>query len=112
MGKLLYSEPGYEFSNSGSGATAIKAGDVVVSGALFGIAATPIAVGGKGFVYTQGAFEVDITAGITAAVGAVAYWKAADSTIVTTDGSGANAAVGYFIKAVAATDTTVQILIG
>lgn len=110
MGKLINTQPGYVYTNSG--AAAIKAGDIVVNNSLFGVAASPIPVGGKGLVFTAGTFALDITAGVTANQGAVAYWDATNSTIVATSGSGANAAIGYFVKAVTSTDTVAEVIIG
>ena len=101
MGKLINTQPGYVYTNSG--AAAIKAGDIVVNNSLFGVAASPIPVGGKGLVFT---------AGVTANQGAVAYWDATNSTIVASSGSGANAAIGYFVKAVTSTDTVAEVIIG
>lgn len=109
MGKLINTQAGYVYTNAGS--AAIKAGDIVVNNALFGVAATPIPVGEKGLVFTAGTFALDIKAGVTANQGAVAYWDASNGTIVASAGSG-NPAIGYFVKAVTATDTVAEVIIG
>lgn len=66
---------------------AVKSGDGVLIGSLFGIAAHSAAAGGDFTMLTTGVFEMPKVPADAAAMGQKIYWKAADR-ICTTEATG------------------------
>lgn len=68
---------------NGTGAT-VKSGDVVVIGALIGVAVADIIDGDTGSVDLSGVFELPKLAGQSFAFGAKLYWDATAKNLTTT----------------------------
>jgi len=95
-------------------AAAVSAGDVVVQGALVGIATRDIAALALGALETKGAADI-VQAAVTFAVGGGVYWDADGNPVGGTAGTGAattsatgNTFCGYALEITAATDTTIR----
>lgn len=90
---------------------AITGGDVVVQGALVGIAKGDVANGALGSLAVYGVFDVVKAggAGVTFAVGATVYWDDSNNLAVATDGSGANKSLGKCVLAAADDDVKVRV---
>jgi predicted RecA/RadA family phage recombinase len=91
----------------------VAAGDVIVQGDLVGVSKSPIPTGHVGALAVQGVFDFpkEAEGGVTFAVGAIAYWDAANSFAVATDGAGANKRLGKVLVAAADADALVRILL-
>lgn len=83
----------------------ISAGDVVVIGALVGVANGAIASGKTGAIATEGVFEVEKDDAAISA-GAVVYWTGSKATASADNGASGDSQVSYVVmgKAVAAAD--------
>jgi predicted RecA/RadA family phage recombinase len=89
--------------------TDLPMGAVVVQGSLVGIANRPIPAGSLGSLTLEGVFDVPVTPGTTAAVGAPLYWDPATQIATSNAGSGANPPLGVVVQAIAATDTLARV---
>jgi predicted RecA/RadA family phage recombinase len=69
-------------------AAAIKAGDGVVVGTIFGIAATDGAIGDTVQIQVEGVFELPKVAAVAMNQGARAYWNVAAGQVVAAPGAG------------------------
>jgi len=89
----------------------VTAGDVVVQGDLVGIAKLDIASGALGALAVEGVFDVakEAGGGVTFAVGAPAYWDAANEVAVASDSEGANKLLGKAVLAAGDNDATVRV---
>lgn len=89
----------------------VTGGDVVVQGSLIGVAKLDIKSGKPGALTVEGVFDFAKAggAGVTFAVGALAYWDDTNNLAVATDGSGANKLLGKVVKAAVDADTTVRV---
>lgn len=107
MAKLRQNTGCYDWTNTGD--TTLPSGAPILNGSLFGFLVRETKPGEKGAVQTNGIWEIDVTASSTANVGAIAYWDASNAKVITT--AGTNQPIGVFTKAVAATDTTCEVMI-
>lgn len=93
--------------------SAVAVGEVVVQGELVGVAPKAIAANAHGSLAVAGVFDFPKAgvAGVTFAAGAHAYWDAANSKAVTTDGgAGApNKLIGKAVLAAIDEATTVRV---
>jgi len=94
----------------------VAAGQVVVQGAMIGVAKTPIAAGALGALAVRGIFDV-VKANEQQAVGAALYWDADGNPYGGTAGTGCatttaggNTFIGFAQAAAGATDETVRVL--
>jgi predicted RecA/RadA family phage recombinase len=89
----------------------VAAGEVIVQGDLVGVAKMTIPTGHAGALAVEGIFDFakEAEGGVTFAVGALAYWDAANKFAVPTDGAGANKRLGKVVVAAADADTTVRV---
>lgn len=87
----------------------IAAGDVVIAGALHGVAPYGIAQGMTGVVEREGEFEIEFDGAAAASQGAAAYWNATAKKVTGT--STDNTLIGYFSVAAAAGDATCRVIL-
>lgn len=89
----------------------VASGDVFVLGSLIGVAKLDIKSGKLGALTVEGIFDFAKAAGagVTFAVGALAYWDDTNNVAVATDGTGANKLLGKVVKAAADADGTVRV---
>lgn len=85
----------------------VAAGDVVVVGALVGVAPRPIAAGVTGALAVEGVFALPCPTGATGAQGSAISWVAASGIAHPSTGTVA----GKLAKARAATDTVVHVIL-
>ena len=85
----------------------VAAGDVVVIGALIGVAPRPIAANALGALAIEGVFSLPCASGATGALGSAINWYATSGVAHASTG----VAAGKLAKARAAADTTVHVLI-
>jgi predicted RecA/RadA family phage recombinase len=76
---------------------AVSAGDLVVVGSLFGVAATDAENGADVVINTSGVFTLPKVSAQAWTVGAKVYWVAADGEATTTAGS--NLLIGHAVEA-------------
>lgn len=107
MAKLRQNSGCYDWVNTGD--TALPSGAPVLNGSLFGFLVRETQPGQAGAVQVDGIWEIDVTASTTANIGAIAYWDATNAKVTTV--AGTNQPIGVFIKAVAATDETCEVMI-
>jgi predicted RecA/RadA family phage recombinase len=74
---------------------ALKAGDGVVVGKAFGVAANDVAIGGKAEVSVQGVFSFKRTGGVTLTEGAAVSFDETTQMIVATGGKIIGYCVGH-----------------
>lgn len=87
--------------------SAVAAGDVVVIGAMVGVAPRPIAANTLGALAIEGIFSLPCATGATGAQGSAINWYATSGVAHASTG----VAAGKLAKARAADDTTVHVLI-
>lgn len=88
-------------------AAAVAAGDVVVIGALVGVAPRPIAAGVMGALAVEGVFEIACATGATGAQGsAISYYEVSGVAHAST-----GTAAGKLAKARLVGDTSVQVIL-
>ena len=89
---------------------AVAAGDVIVQGDLVGVAKNAIAANVKGALSVAGVFAFPKATTSTSAltVGTKVYWN--DSSDIVSTSSGDGKYIGKVVKAAAAADTTVDVL--
>jgi len=85
-------------------AGAVSTGDVVVSGALIGVALVDIAAGATGSVATTGVWSLP-KAAEDLTEGAAVYWNGTAVTATATD----NDAIGHVVAAAASADATCHV---
>lgn len=85
---------------------AVAAGDVVVQGAVIGIAPAPIAAGEKGALIVEGVADFTKLTGDTMAVGVRAYWN--ESLSIATTTAAGNVFLGKVVTGTTS-ETTVRI---
>ena len=83
---------------------AVSAGDVVVSGALIGVALVDIAAGETGAVATTGVWSLPKAAEVLAE-GTAVYWNGSAVTATATD----NDAIGHVVDEAASGDATCNV---
>lgn len=88
-------------------AAAVAAGEVVVLGALVGVAPRPIAANALGSVAVDGVFSMPCATGATGAQGSAINWYATSGVAHASTG----VAAGKLAKARAADDTTVHVIL-
>jgi len=88
-------------------ASAVAAGEVVVVGALVGVAPRAIAANAVGALSVEGVFEMPVATGATGAQGSAINWYAVSGVAHASTG----VAAGKLAKARVAGDATVQVLI-
>jgi len=88
----------------------VAAGAVVVQGELVGVAKTPIAANSLGALAVEGVFDFPKARGGGSAItaGAQLYWDDTNDIATTSDGAGANKAIGKAVLAAADADATVR----
>jgi predicted RecA/RadA family phage recombinase len=87
----------------------IVSGQGVLTGALFGVAATTQAEGVDVEIATHGVFDLDKMANTTFTVGAVVYWDTATKTATSSVSTGGgDARVGVALAAAGSSDSTVR----
>lgn len=84
--------------------SAVKSGDGVLVGGLFGVAATDADSGAPVEVKTTGVFTLPKTSAQAWTVGAAVYWDGTKCT--TADGSGANTKIGHAVEIAANPSST------
>ena len=89
----------------------VAAGDVVVQGALVGMAKLDIAANELGALAVTGVFDLPKAAGAGTAIaaGKKVYWDAADKQAKEDAEAGANAYLGKTVKAAVDADATVRV---
>jgi len=98
--------------------SAVAAGDIVLQGALLGIAIQPIAANALGILAVRGVYDmVKITGAIAA--GVAVYWDVTGNPLGGVAASGAvtatataNQFIGYATKAAASGDEAVEVVMG
>lgn len=88
-------------------AAAVAAGDVVVIGALVGVAPRAIAANAVGALAVEGVFEIPCATGATGAQGSAISYYAVSGVAHASTGT----AAGKLAKARLAADTSVQVLL-
>jgi predicted RecA/RadA family phage recombinase len=88
-------------------ASAVAAGDVVVVGALVGVAPRAIAANAVGALSVEGVFELPVATGATGAQGSAINWYAVSGVAHASTGT----AAGKLAKARLVGDTTVQVIL-
>lgn len=88
-------------------AAAVAAGEVVVLGALVGVAPRPIAANALGSVAVDGVFSLPCASGVTGAQGSAINWYATSGVAHASTG----VAAGKLAKARGADDTTVHVIL-
>jgi len=86
---------------------AVAAGDVVVIGALVGVAPRPIAANALGALVVEGVHSLPCATGATGAQGSAILWSAASGIANASTGTTA----GKLAKARLATDATVDVIL-
>ena len=102
-----YVQEGKILNHTASGAD-IKSGDLIVMGAIAGIAKTDIADGKTGAVHIEGVYSVPKASGAVTQ-GAKLYWNNANSNLTTT--ASGNVIVGIAAEPSASGDANVKILL-
>jgi predicted RecA/RadA family phage recombinase len=87
--------------------SAVAAGEVVVIGAIIGVAPRPIAANALGSLQVEGVFEMPVATGATGAQGSAINWYAVSGVAHASTG----VAAGKLAKARLAADTTVQVIL-
>jgi len=88
-------------------ASAVAAGDVIVVGALVGVAPRAIAANSLGSLVVEGVVEMPVATGATGAQGSAINWNATSGVAHASTG----VAAGKLAKARLAADTTVQVIL-
>lgn len=88
---------------------AVSAGDVVISGALIGIAVGDIAANATGVISTSGVYEIVKDSGAIT-LGAKVYWDASGKVATATSTS--NTEIGVAVLAAAEGDSTCLVKLG
>lgn len=106
-----YVQPGRVLDYLNSGSAAIASGQVVVIGAVIGVALAAIAVGEKGSVQVEGVFALPKKTGTAVAQGAAVVFKAAskDFTVGTPASGDVSGAAAFAFEAAAAGDTSLLV---
>jgi predicted RecA/RadA family phage recombinase len=91
-------------------AVEIESGAVVELGSIIGIAQGVIAPGKTGVLSIEGVWALPKASAATFTVGALAYWKTADKTVVAAPGTGI-IPVGVALSAAGAGKTSVNVKI-
>ncbi|WP_127076153.1 DUF2190 family protein [Rhodomicrobium lacus] len=94
---------------TGTASAAIASGDVVVIGALIGVAETKAAIGDEVTVLLEGVFTLAKGTSEAISKGAALYWDATNKVVTATAGS--NAAIGKAFTSALAADAAVQVRI-
>lgn len=94
--EAIYRHPGNEMEYTATGAD-ISAGEVIVAGGIIGIAKNDIAEDDTGILYIDGAFDVDMAA-VDVEQGDQAFWDESANKVTTTEDSGTNIRMGYFLE--------------
>lgn len=104
-------QPGRVLDYANTGSAAVLSGDVVVAGALLGVALTDIAPGATGSVQIDGVFAVPKVAGTAVAQGAAVVFKKASGafTVGSPAAGDVHGAAAVAFSAAAAAATTVHI---
>lgn len=87
--------------------SAVAAGDVVVIGALVGVAPRPIAANALGSLAVEGVYSLPCATGATGAMGSAINWYATSGVAHATTGT----AAGKLAKARVAADTSVHVIL-
>ncbi|MFJ9531250.1 DUF2190 family protein [Herbaspirillum sp. NPDC101396] len=88
-------------------AVAVSSGDLVILGALAGVASGTYAANETGEYSLEGVYELTALNTSTAAIGAIAYWDQTNKRV--TDAASGNGAIGHFFIAKANGDTTAKV---
>ena len=88
-------------------ASAVAAGDVIVVGALVGVAPRAIAANSLGSLVVEGVVEMPVATGATGAQGSAINWNATSGVAHASTGT----AAGKLAKARLVGDTTVQVIL-
>lgn len=102
-----YIQEGKALNYTPSGAD-VSSGDLVIMGAIAGIAKTDIADGKTGAVHISGVFSVAKASGAVSQ-GAKLYWSSANSNLTTT--ASGNTLVGVAAAAALSGDATIPLLL-
>lgn len=102
-----FKQKGERIAYTNATSSAISAGDVVVIGAMIGIAVDDIAVGAAGVLEVCHVHNLAATAADDWAQGAQLYWVTATAKLTDTAGSNTKAGRAAAAKAAAATTATV-----
>lgn len=86
----------------------VAPGEVVIAGNIVGVATTTILQNEAGAIYTAGVFEITKTASVVFQVGAAVHF---DETANTAGNTATDALIGYAVKAAAAADETVRVML-
>lgn len=86
---------------------AVSSGDLVIVGALIGVAAGDAAAGADFDMITAGIFDLPKTTGEAFTLGSTVYWDATAKKITTT--ASGNTLCGYAVKAAGSGDATARI---
>ncbi len=90
----------------------VTSGQLVVIGALIGVASTTQAAGANVEIATSGIYELPKVAADDVAVGDKLYWDAAQSKLTKTAGTGSKPLAGVAVKAAGAGAATVYCKLG
>jgi len=90
----------------------VTSGQLVVIGALIGVASTTQAAGANVEIVTGGVFEIPKVAADDIGVGDKLYWDAAQSKLTKAAGTGSKPLVGVAVKAAGAAVATVYCKLG
>ena len=93
MAKGIFVQEGKALDYYNDGGAAIAYGDVVLMGALLGVAECDIPVGGLGAVSISGVYEMPADTGTAYAQGDALYWDASNKRVTKTSES--NTACGH-----------------
>jgi predicted RecA/RadA family phage recombinase len=106
-----YVQPGINITVSAP-VGGVTSGQLVVIGALIGVASTTQAAGMNVEIATSGVFDLPAKSADQIAVGDLLYWDAANSYLTKTAGTGGKPLVGVAVAAKAAAATTVRCKLG
>jgi predicted RecA/RadA family phage recombinase len=90
----------------------VTSGQLVVIGALIGVASTTQAAGANVEIATSGVYELPAKPTEEISVGDLLYWDAANSYLTKTAGTGGKPLVGVAVAAKASAVTTVRCKLG
>ena len=90
----------------------VTSGQLVVIGALIGVAATTQAAGANVEIATTGVFELPAKSTDEISMGDLLYWDAANGYLTKTAGTGSKPLVGAAVSAKAAGATSVRCKLG
>lgn len=90
----------------------VESGDIVVAGALIGIAAGDAASGADLDLVTEGVFTVPKVSALAITLGAVVYFDESAELVTTDDDEGGNPRLGVAVAAAANPSATVNVKLG